>query len=286
MSKRHNGPITDIEHSVTMSTPVEQLFSQGYATVQIGSSGAAALDALHDRATQFFRLGAATKLRFGVPDRTNGYRPFGYAHAGDPEEPDMNDSFLYWKHRRDVPNYTEITPFLDALESYRVIAAGITASVVRGLSEHYGYRHSLPFETASHLQVNSFGTPSERELLQTRHEDAVLMTVIWTSAPGLECETDGVMRPACFAPDEVGIMAGGIMTAMTGGEIQPCYHLARNTRNKDRKSIMYFVNPDVDRPIVPFRASVASAGSDLREIVKDNPQSHFGLSGDFISSGG
>jgi isopenicillin N synthase-like dioxygenase len=134
--------------------------------------------------------------------------------------------------------------------------------------------------------VNSFGTPSERELLQTRHEDAVLLTVIWTSAPGLECETDGVMRPTCFAPDEVGVMAGGIMTAMTGGEIQPCYHLARNTRNEDRKSIMYFVNPDVDRPIVPFREGAADAGPDLREIVKDNPQSHFGLSGDFISSGG
>jgi len=117
---------------------------------------------------------------------------------------------------------------------------------------HYKYRHTVPFEKASHLQVNSFGTPSSRELLQTRHEDAVFMTVIWTSAPGLECECGRQNASVHFAPNHVMVMAGSIMNLMTGGEIQPCYHLARNTRDKSRKSIMYFVNPDVDKPLYPF----------------------------------
>ncbi|MEU7769557.1 2OG-Fe(II) oxygenase family protein [Nocardia sp. NPDC049190] len=264
-----------------MPTPLDQLLSEGCAVVAIGPGGAAALSTLYNEATEFFRADEAMKLRFGVPDRTNGYRPFGYAHAGDPENPDLNDSFLYWKHRRNIPNCTEITPFLDALENYRAIAAGITTAIIRDLSEHYGYQRALPFETASHLQLNSFGTPARRELLQTRHEDAVLMTVIWTSAPGLECEVDGVMHPVHFAPDEVRVMAGSIMTVMTEGEIQPCYHLARNTGNADRKSVMYFVNPDVDRPVMPFTGN--DAGTGIRDIVMGNPNSHFGLSDDFVS---
>src|SRR5690606_33306531 len=102
------------------------------------------------------------------------------------------------------------------------------AELLDELARHYRYPNELPFEEASVVQINSFGEPGPRELLQTPHEDGVLATVIWTSAPGLEAVGGDAPIPLDTDPDEVLVMPGGILTVMTGGEIAPLFHQARN----------------------------------------------------------
>jgi isopenicillin N synthase-like dioxygenase len=133
------------------------------------------------------------------------------------------------------------------------------------------------------LQVNSFGVPTDQELFQQPHEDAVLLTVISASAPGLEEVIGDTSKPLVFEPDEVLVMPGSVLTEMTGGEIPPLYHLARNHKVLDRKSIMYFVSPDTENAIEPFVVNDYNRSMDIRDRVLNNPQT-FGLSEDFVSA--
>ncbi len=266
-------------------TILDQILADGYATVRLDPQDAAQLAALYEEATAFFARDEDEKLRYSVPNRATGYRPHAYAHAGDPDRPDLNDSFLYWpQEEKTPPNADAIAPFLTAYEKYRQVAAQITADVIDQLRARYGSVDEVPFERASVLQINSFAEPSQEELLQQPHEDGVFLTVIWTSAPGLEAVLGDGLREMYFPPGQVAVMPGGVMTAMTGGEIQPLFHQARNHRILERKSIMYFVSPDADSDITPFVTNEFNRDLDIRQLVVGNPQSYFGLSEDFVTA--
>jgi isopenicillin N synthase-like dioxygenase len=264
-----------------------QILDQGFARVRLKRSAAQRLATLHQAATDFFALEPDAKLRYGVPNRSTGYRPHAYAHAGDPDRPDLNDSFLYWpQSSKTPPNSDEITGFLAAAESYRLITVEITRVLLAELRDRYRYQHELPFENASVLQINNFGRATDDELLQQPHEDAVFLTVIWASARGLEAvfEERGELLPLEFPEDEVIVMPGSVMTAMTGGEIPPLFHLARNHGIIGRKSIMYFMSPDANTQVEPFLVNEYNQEKDIRELVLNNPQSFFGLAEDFVTN--
>lgn len=267
-----------------MASIVSRILADGFALLRLDPSDAATLRQAYEKAMIFFAQDDASKLRYGVPTRIAGYRPYTYAHAGNPDKPDLNDSFLYWPHRREMlGSHTEISEYLDALEAYRIVTARIVAEVFAQLRKHYDYPAELGFENASVLQVNSFTEETDEELLQQEHEDAVMLTVIWTSAPGLEATRPEGPLPITFAPDEVLLMPGGIMTAMTGGEIPAFYHHLRNHHVVGRKSLMYFVCPDAEGPIEPYVRNDTNRDVDIQALVVDNPQT-FGLAEEFIKS--
>lgn len=264
-------------------TMLDRILTEGYATVRLNPSDAERLASLCREADEFFARDADLKLRHSTPNLGTGYRPHGAAHSGYAEKPDRNDSFLYWAPSyKTPPNEQEIAGFLTAYEAYRQVVARITADLIEELRKRYRSDAEAAFERASVLQINSYAELCDEELLQQPHEDADFLTVIWASAPGLELVVDGVARPMDFPADEVAIMPGSVLTAMSGGEIRPQDHLVRNHRTVGRKSIMYFVSPDVDSPIEPFVVNDYNRSMDIRRLVVDNPQNHFGLTADFV----
>lgn len=270
---------------------LEQIRAMGYARVRLTSHEARRLARLYSEANRFFAASPAHNLRYSNDRLTNGYRPPHAAHNnGDPvNESDVNDSFLYWNpgHARKIPHHTEIPAFLRALEDYRQGAARrVMTGLLDELARHYRYPRALPFEEASVLQINSFGEPGPRELLQTPHEDGVLATVIWTSAPGLEAVRGGEHVPLSTGPEEVLVMPGGIMTVMTGGEIAPLFHQARNhgmETSLNRKSVMYFSCPDIDKGVVdPYVVNETNRDLDVRDAIRSATDA-FGLAADFVA---
>lgn len=266
------------------STLFERLLTDGTCIVKLSPAEAGHLAEFYRESAVFFASDTAVKERYSVPNRVSGYRPHGYAHAGYPDQPDLNDSFLYWQRRRaHLPHQEEISSFLDAAEAFRAATVRIARDVIESMREFYKYEPELPFERASVLQVNSFAEPTDRKLLQQRHEDAILLTVISTSAEGLEGFYNGNVKAVTLEPDEVMVMPGSVMTMMTGGRIEPFYHQVRNYHHLDRKSIIYFVSPDADGAIEPFVRNEVNEGVDIRALVIDNPQT-FGLSEDFVTA--
>jgi isopenicillin N synthase-like dioxygenase len=103
-----------------------------------------------------------------------------------------------------------------------------------------------------------------------------MVTELHATAPGLEIFAGEQPSPILPGADEIVIMPGSVLTALSGGRIPPLYHQVRNHGLDDRQSIMYFVNPEVDEPLHSWLESEDGVRVDIRAHVQNAP-TQFGL---------
>ena len=130
----------------------------------------------------------------------------------------------------------------------------------------------------TYVQLNYY-EPSQHnaELLQDSHEDAHLLTLAKSNAPGLEIEVDGKYVPAGADGNEIVFMPGSLLSLMTGYKIKPGYHQVRNTHRRDtRSSLLLFVNPEIDQKLEPWIKNESNAGIDIIERANEGPK-QFGM---------
>lgn len=263
-------------------TAVEQaardIIDQGYAVVKLSDVDAGNLHNAISTAVQFFRRPLEDKTAHGSTDHNYGYRPFGIEYSRTPERPDMNECFTLWSSRLDlIPNAQDIPELTGAFADWRDSLAPLVQAILDQVAGNFGAEAAPEFEKASYLQINyCLPTPAERDLLQDKHEDGHMVTVLHATAPGLEIYANDEVKPMLPAADEVVIMPGSVLTALSGGKIQPLYHQVRNHGLDDRQSIMYFVNPEIDAPLYAWLDAPGGERVDIREHVQNAP-SMFGL---------
>jgi isopenicillin N synthase-like dioxygenase len=238
----------------------DQLAARGHACIDLGPAEQSALGAVRDQAGRFFALPDAAKRRHGDANGLNGWRPYGMQFSDDPALPDECESFAFWGGRADlVPEHAEIRSFTAVLGEWWLVAVEIAGEIMGQLARRYRYPHALPVEPSSYLEVNSYDARSGRKLLQTRHEDGHLVSLVVPDRPGLEIEEDGRMRPAGIREGQMLVMPGSLLTAMTGGKIPPLYHQVRNHRYPQRTTVLAFVNTPFHGDYPPYR----DAGQDV-----------------------
>ena len=127
------------------------------------------------------------------------------------------------------------------------------------------------------MQVNFYEPPKhDRDTLQDRHEDGHLLNFVKATSPGLEIEVDGRFEPVRLARNEVLVMPGSVLTALTGGLIPPLYHQVRNLgAPASRLSLMFFINPPV-RPIAPWIVNDTNRDTNILDLLLKN-SAMFGL---------
>jgi isopenicillin N synthase-like dioxygenase len=261
-----------------ITAAARDILEHGYAVVQLGELDAQRLHTAIDTAVEFFSGPDADKRKHGSDDHNYGYRPFGIEYSRVPERPDMNECFTLWSSRLDlIPNADEIPELTESFLRWRDSLAPLVAAVLDEVAAEFGVAAAPGFEKASYLQINyCLPTPLERDLLQDKHEDGHMVTVLHATAPGLEIYADGDVKPMLPAADEVVIMPGSVLTALSGGKIEPLYHQVRNHGLDDRQSIMYFVNPEIDEPLYSWTTGADGEREDIREHVRNAPKM-FGL---------
>lgn len=265
----------------TVAKAARDIIETGYAVVKLDELGARTLQRAISTAVDFFQRPLDDKMTHGSADHNYGYRPFGIEYSISPERPDMNECFTLWSSRLDlIPNRDDIPELTGSFVDYRDTLAPLVKGILDEIAQHFGTDAAPTFEKAAYLQINySIPAPPERGYLQDKHEDGHMVTVLHPNAPGLEIYAEGfdsdTVVPMLPAEDEIVIMPGSVLTALTDGAIQPLYHQVRNHGLDDRQSIMYFVNPEIDEPLHSW---VAGDGDkvDLREQVRSAP-SMFGL---------
>lgn len=272
--------------SVTVPEPLadtvlqasRDIIDKGYAVVKLGELGAARLQRALSTAVDFFQRPLADKNAHGSADHNYGYRPFGIEYSVTPDRPDMNECFTLWSSRLDlIPNAEDIQDLNDAFLRWRDTLAPLVAAIVDEIAKTFGDGRGPDFEKASYLQINyCLATPPERDLLQDRHEDGHMLTVLHATAPGLEIYVNDEVRPILPGTDEVVIMPGSVLTALSGGKIAPLHHQVRNHGLANRQALMYFVNPEVEAPLFSWIESADGAHEDIRAHVQNAP-TMFGL---------
>jgi isopenicillin N synthase-like dioxygenase len=232
----------------------DQLATRGHGRIDLGPAERAALDAVRAQAARFFAFPDARKRRHGDADGLNGWRPYGMQFSHDPALPDECESFAFWSGRADlVPMHAGIRSFTAALGEWWLVAMEIAEEIKGQFARRYSYPRALAVGPSSYIEVNSYDARSDRELLQTRHEDGHLVSLIVPDRPGLEIEEDGRMRPALTREGQMLVMPGSLLTAMTGGEIPPLYHQVRNHRHPQRTTVLAFVNTPFHGDYPPYR---------------------------------
>jgi isopenicillin N synthase-like dioxygenase len=257
------------------------ILERGYAVVKLDEVHENAVHHAINTANEFFERPLDVKNAHGSTDHNYGYRPFGIEYSISPDRPDMNEVFTLWASRLDlIPNAADIPELTGAFLSWRDSIAPLVKAILDEVAADFDVDAAPEFEKASYLQINSYlQTPDDRDLLQDKHEDGHMVTVLHATAPGLEIYGDGENGSAQpFLPDhdEIVIMPGSVLTALSGGKIQPLYHQVRNHGLDDRQSIMYFVNPVVDEPLYSWIDNADGEREDLREHVQNAPKM-FGL---------
>jgi len=274
----HNGAITAADS--TISRAARDILDQGYAVVKLSDVDADNLHNAITTAVKFFERPLEEKNAHGSTDHNYGYRPFGIEYSVSPERPDMNECFTLWSSRLDlIPNADDIPDLTESFMSWRDSLAPIVKAILDEVAKNFGTDGAPEFENASYLQINyCIPAPAERDLLQDKHEDGHMVTVLHATAPGLEIYVNDEIKPTLPASDEIVIMPGSVLTALSGGKIQPLYHQVRNhcLGEGERQSLMYFVNPEIDEPLFGWVDSADGERADIREHVQNAP-SMFGL---------
>ncbi|MFG2006147.1 2OG-Fe(II) oxygenase family protein [Spirillospora sp. NPDC048911] len=261
--------------STTADEACRDLIESGYSMLDLDASGAAILSEVLRQGRSFFSRSLEAKSRYSAEDPNFGYLPMGKEYSISPERPDLNERFALWSDRvGTIPNSAEIMPLTGALLSWRDVLIPFLEKLFHGLARHFGSDATPTFKAASYLQLNNYMASSDRDLLQDRHEDGHLLTVIYTTGPGLEIfPGQDSPVPVETPPGKVLVMPASVLADLTGGAINALDHQVRNHRLSERMALMYFVNPELFGPLHPW---VGDSSVDLREKAKTNP-AVFGL---------
>lgn len=194
----------------------------------------------------------------------------------------MDESFNLWSDRVDlIPNHTDIAELARSFLNWREVLVPLVKGVLDEIAKAFGSDAAPAFQRAAYLSVNnSLQTSLERDLLQDKHEDGHMITVMYVNAPGLEIYVKGegseMVLPMMPAPNEVILASGSVLSAQSDGVIAPLYHHVRNHGLESRQSIVYFANPEIDEPLSCWVDSGEGERADIRELVRKAPLK-FGL---------
>jgi isopenicillin N synthase-like dioxygenase len=258
---------------------VEQLATLGYARLNLAGEAMRKLATLHVEADRFFSFDAAIKAEHTSSDFNFGFRPFGRQYSIAPDRLDLNESFTYRADTPEkIPGHERIASFVSALSDYWRVVAGIADSVLAETAQRLSSTSSVDFEHSSYIEINSYLETDERDLLQDRHEDGHLLTILTANAPGLEVELElaGGMTPVEFGQGELMLMPGSLLSDMTGAWISPLFHQVRNLGCPSRRSVLFLVDPPVEGSVMPFVVNETNRGLDIAERARTNSR-NFGL---------
>ena len=243
------------------------------------------LSACYEDAAAFFELPAAARERNLLPFGC-GYWPYGREHSGAPAKPDRVDFFAASArtveaaerlpseagrrlHRRLMGAFALFEPLAEDLlaDAATALAGADAARSIRG-----GLRRW------SQMQVSRTLPTSAGRLTHYPHEDGHVLTFAHADGPGLEVAYAGEYRPVQRPRQTVVVMAGGILTLVTGGRIPPTYHRVRAAASgRHRYSMLFFA--DLDPALcVPWLHTEFNRGVDIAQRVLSNAE-RFGVDG-------
>ena len=254
---------------------VRQFEQTGFARVPVTEALARKIERIYRLGEEFFRRSEAEKQSYSMQSFVEGYRELGPEYSQVPERPDLTESFSAWNRNRGRPEVEEV---VGGLELHRALSQ-IVRGIFNAMADAWAPGHPEPrFYKGTYVQLNYY-EPSQHneELLQDSHEDAHLLTLAKSNAPGLEIEVDGKYVSAGSDGNEIVFMPGSLLSLMTGYKIKPGYHQVRNTHRRDtRSALLLFVNPEIDQKLEPWIKNESNAGIDIIERANEGPK-QFGM---------
>ena len=270
-------------HDAATPETVESLLKTGFHLFRVSDDLRDQLDRTFTAGGQFFRSPLESKSGTGLPG-DSGYRPFGIEYSASPDRPDQMESFTV--SHRTSNDYLSLPPgaareLSKAMCDLKARIEQIAQDLLEVIQARYmksKQNRVSQFSRWSILQLN-FSQPSRtpERCINELHEDGCLFTIAAVTSPGLEVRMpDGSFEPISTSHDQLLLMAGEILTLLSGGEIASCYHRVKTIPYLvDRMSLLMFADID-PKFCTPWIEAKINAGIDVGAKVLTNA-TRFGL---------
>jgi len=233
-----------------------------------------ALISMFDLITASFEsVESSQKQEFSFESETDGFLPFGLEYVDSPARPDLCERFCYWQARHQVHQKFSVagTEFYNAVSAYELAINTLAQDLLDAICQNLGGSAQAAVRNNSYLQFCVYKPDyrrTYREYLQDPHEDGHLLSFIKPTLPGLILLPPSGPIPAMPAPDQIVVLAGSLLEALTDGEVRAMHHAVRNPDAPVlRKSLLYFVNPNL---AVPSRSLIEHNLIDLVGLVESH----------------
>jgi isopenicillin N synthase-like dioxygenase len=250
---------------------VTGLMSDGYALLDLGDDLSSSVSTIFDDARLFFRQPINSKLAMQDKDSIEGYLHFGVEFSELAERPDLCEGFAVWGRNANLPRinlWAHDLPIHQSMSRTLPLIREIADKVLANLYGKVAESGTIvEASDASYLQVNYYKPSTEaRDLLQDAHEDGHLLTFLVPTSEGIEIKTGATFAKVRVPLGSCLIMPGSVMTVLTGGLIEPLFHRVANDRtSRERLSLMFFVNPNLETETESWIKSRLYANTSVRE---------------------
>lgn len=267
---------------VSFGKVANELLNDGFAIVDVGSAFVKQISNIFSLGKEFFAQDKTAKVNNSFPRVIEGYLELGTEYSSDKARPDLCESFFVWPRNKELVSkfgWVEENKLHQAMSCSNGLYSALANGIFEGLKKEIApAATSLEASEVSYLQLNYYRSAKhDRDFLQDEHEDCHLITIVKGSSSGLEIKLKGRFQPVALGENEVLVMPGSILTLMTGGMIPPLYHRVRNNRSlTDRQSLMFFVNPSLNKEHKPWIENETNRSINIRQATIDR-SSNFGL---------
>lgn len=253
-----------IREHTDVSALIGDIIDTGFAVVRRDSRMQRAYDALFAMAPGFFANSPSLKLACAMSEGSNtGYTPVGIEYSISPDMPDQKESITYVPAEAAAAarHPAFVQELYAAMQSCVDVIHPLSLEVMGALARSFGSDDPIYAPDYSQLALNSYAvTTASHDTLIEPHEDGCLVTVLSSTAPGLQiCLRSGEYITCTDVIEHFVLLAGGTLTLATGGRVPPTFHrVVRVPGVSARYTIAWDMTADLKRTIRPW------TGSDVR----------------------
>jgi isopenicillin N synthase-like dioxygenase len=159
-----------------------------------------------------------------------------------------------WPSETLLPNYRKtVEAYMEAMQDLSMRMLSIMARALDLSPNHFDDYFKLPITTLRplrYLPVKS--NESQGRHAAGAHTDWGILTLLWTTSPGLQIFYKGEWSDVPHVPDAFVVNLGDMLERWTAGRFASTVHRVVNPSGKERLSVAFFLEPDFDALVVPL----------------------------------
>lgn len=208
------------------------------------------IDNIYKCATLFFHSDEEHKLQWQLNEEIEGY-----INRVTSSAPHIAQQFYFRPDKPIGPFLNHKTQISKISQQFEMIGNSLLSSLFKYFeikSKHYedivlrGFRHSFSF---AYYPYKSIGNP----LADLHpHKDFGLITVLYVNEPGLEAYINNAWSTIPVKPGYAIVNIGNSLELMLGRQVHSPLHQIQRSKDKERMSLVYFIEPNLITPITDY----------------------------------
>lgn len=191
----------------------------------------------------------SVKESFSFPTKTDGFMPFGMEKTTDVV--DLCERFCFRQENRleHQSHAFSQNPMYAAAAVCEMILSAIAQRLLDEIRSEFKSVSPIEIRNTSYLQLCYYDArfrEGDRDLMQLRHEDGDLITLVMSDRDGLVLFPNGQPQLIKLNAGDVVVFTGSLLSCLSDQRIAHMDHaVKRPEQNASRSSLIYFALPDL-----------------------------------------